>query len=180
MGRPDRLRFCTSTARHSSRGVSSAEKSRSLDAGSLDERPEPPGRGVVDGQRHVPEPAEQGLDHREHEGGGDRLGLLAGGDDGRGARAELLTQPGGADSGGAGPPTAVERPPRNKRASRGADRRSRAEAGRVNHWQRAGSGCEDVMVGSDRGDRLAWEPPSSRTGRPSSTQPFLSPKGGAR
>ena len=35
---------------------------------------------------------------------------------------------------------------------------SRTKARRENHWHRAGSGCEDVMAGSVRDDRLAWKP----------------------
>jgi hypothetical protein len=46
--------------------------------------------------------------------------------------------------------------PRNRPASLGADRGSRTAARRENHWHGAGSGCEDDMAGSDRGDGLVW------------------------
>jgi hypothetical protein len=45
--------------------------------------------------------------------------------------------------------------PRNNRASRGEDRRSRAEASRENHWHGAGIGCEDVIGGRLRSD--VWQ-----------------------
>src|SRR5262249_20304288 len=56
--------------------------------------------------------------------------------------------------------------PKNSKASLGADRRSREEARRANHWHGTGVGCEDVLASSVQGDRLAWKPPSSRSYRP--------------
>src|SRR5262245_53452735 len=42
--------------------------------------------------------------------------------------------------------------PRNRRASRGADRRSSAAASRENQWYGARDGCEDIIgTGSGRG-----------------------------
>ena len=46
---------------------------------------------------------------------------------------------------------------RNNKASRGADRRSRAEASRENHWHGAGVECEDVIGGRLRsGCQAVW------------------------
>ena len=58
--------------------------------------------------------------------------------------------------------------PSSRRARRGAERGSRAEASRENQWQGAGVGCDDGMAGSVRGQcRVATS--SSRTGRHLST-----------
>src|SRR5262245_4892694 len=66
--------------------------------------------------------------------------------------------------------------PRRSRTKRAADRQSRAGARRKNHWCGAGVDCENGMAGSVRGGgRLAT--PSSRSGRPVSTQ---RPVGGSK
>src|SRR5207248_6437717 len=49
--------------------------------------------------------------------------------------------------------------PRKSRARRAADRQSRAEARRKNHWHGLGVGCEDGMAGSVRGRGAVWQPP---------------------
>ena len=81
---------------------------------------------------------------------------LEGGPTFRTAKLEMAAQPGGSDPTGDGPAAAGQDGPKNNRTNRSADRRSRAEASRANHWHRAGSGWEDVMASSVRGDRLAW------------------------
>ena len=101
-------------------------------------------------------PPSSGLTTRSARYAAMRLGLLAGRRDGGVAGAELVAQPGGPDPAGDGPPAAGQDGAEEQQGEPGADRRSRAAASRENHWHGAGSGCEDVMAGSVRGDRLAW------------------------
>jgi hypothetical protein len=77
-----------------------------VDAGPLDVRPVPLGRGVVQGEGQPAGVGDQRLDRLQREPGGDAVGLLAGGRDGGIARAELVAQLGGSDPGGDGPPSA--------------------------------------------------------------------------
>ena len=127
-----------------------------VDAGPLDVRPVPLRRRVVQGERQPLGPAHQRLDHRQHEVGGDRLGLLPGRRDGRVARPELVAEPGGADPTGDRPPAAGQDGAEEQQGEPGCG--PAVEGGRESGepLARAGVGCEDVMAGSVRGDRLVW------------------------
>jgi hypothetical protein len=59
--------------------------------------------------------------------------------------------------------------PTNSHASRGPGRGSRTDARAENQWHGGGVGCGDGVAASVRGGGLVWLPPSSRSGRPSSS-----------
>jgi hypothetical protein len=86
---------------------------------------------------------------------GDAIGPLAGGGDGGVAGAELVAQLGGSNPGGDGPLAPGQDRPEEHKGEPGADRRSRAEASRENHWHGADIGCEDVIGGRLRSGCLA-------------------------
>ena len=77
-----------------------------VDAGPLDVRPVPPRRRVVQGDGQPLGVAEQRLDRRQQQVGGDGPGLLAGGRNGRVAGPVLIAEAGGADPAGDGPAAA--------------------------------------------------------------------------
>jgi hypothetical protein len=96
----------------------------------------------------------QRLDRLPHPACGDSLGPLAGRRHGGIAGAELTAEFGGADPTGDRSPAPSQDGPRNRRKSPGADRRSRADATAPNHLLGVVSGCDDVAVGSVRGDSV--------------------------
>src|SRR5262249_30759618 len=73
--------------------------------------------------------------------------------------APLATQPGGPNPTRDGPPAAGEHPPRKSRTRRAADRQSRADARRENHWHGAGVGWENGVAEAGRGRGVGGQPP---------------------
>ena len=130
------------------------------------------GRRVVEGEHQPRVVGDERANHPAGEASGDLIRLLAGGGHGGVARAVVVTRAGGADPGGDGAATAGEDGPdeqvgrptgRARVEDGGQDRKGAARGGpRVRECHRPsrfGWGW------------LAWEPPSSPTGRPPSRSP---------